>query len=328
MKKQLCILLLLAAGIFCAYAGGSPTVGIAWKGGKHSEALLKALDTVGIHYVFLDQVTADFLSYDAVNNDDAGKASYCQRQKLSAGMTNKQGMLKTAQAKKVKKQGWKASNVLQIVEGVDAVLFPGGEDVSPTLYGRADKQDNASKTINATRDVSDYLLMRYCIDNDIPTLGICRGMQVMGIASGSQMIQDMGLYYKAHGEEYADTHLKGKGRKYTARHDVAISAGSLACKVIGKTYWEKVFSAHHQAVFIDPKYTEAGLVVSGTAAVGGDDPADWKCTAEIVERTDKTFMLGIQSHPELATKGTPDVSAEDFEICIRVFTALKDQISK
>lgn len=297
MKKLILFLFVIGIGVG---AFGGAKVGIAWKEGKVSGAVVKALDTCGIEYVLLGRVEADYIKNGALEGKD--------------------GAVSRGNAKKLKKIGWKKSNAAEIAKDIDAIIFTGGEDISPELYGHPEKLDNAGEEVNAVRDVSDFLLMRYCIDNDIPTLGICRGMQMMGVASGAQMLQDMNNYYKARGRDYNNLHRRKKGQKRTARHDVDIKENTLAFKTIGTTHWKNVFSAHHQAVVIDPKYADPCLIASGTTT---DQDIT---TIEIIERSDKKFMLGIQSHPELATKATPDVSPEDFEICKRVFTALKNQL--
>lgn len=66
--------------------------------------------------------------------------------------------------------------------------------------------------INATRDISDYTLMAYCLSKDVPTLGACRGMQVMSIVSGTGFIQDIPAYYQAKGKTYDDSHRDARGR--------------------------------------------------------------------------------------------------------------------
>ena len=77
------------------------------------------------------------------------------------------------------------------MQGIDGVFFTGGEDVSPSLFAKPQTEANEGEEINATRDISDYTLMAYCLENDVPTLGACRGEQVLGIVSGAGFIQDI-----------------------------------------------------------------------------------------------------------------------------------------
>lgn len=56
------------------------------------------------------------------------------------------------------------------------------------------------------RDISDFLLMRYALTNDIHMLCICRGMQILGACSGASIIADLGIYFERKGIEYDDSH--------------------------------------------------------------------------------------------------------------------------
>ena len=79
---------------------------------------------------------------------------------------------------------------------------------------------------NAERDVSDYLTMSYCLDNDIPVMGLCRGMQMLPVISGAEMIQDLPAYFAESGIKYDYQHRNEKKsadsyRDY-AHHDVTV----------------------------------------------------------------------------------------------------------
>lgn len=63
---------------------------------------------------------------------------------------------------------------------------------------------------NAERDISDYLTMAYCLDNDIPVMGFCRGMQMLSVVSGAEVIQDVPAYFAELGLEYNDEHNNRK----------------------------------------------------------------------------------------------------------------------
>ena len=115
-------------------------------------------------------------------------------------------MLKQEYADQIKAKNLANSNVGEAMAGIDGVFFTGGEDVSPTLFKVPQKEANMGEEINATRDISDYTLMAYCLSKDVPTLGACRGMQVMSIVSGTGFIQDIPAYYQAKGKTYDDSH--------------------------------------------------------------------------------------------------------------------------
>ena len=135
-------------------------------------------------------------------------------------------MLKQEYADQIKAKNLANSNVGEAMAGIDGVFFTGGEDVSPSLFKVPQKEDNMGEEINATRDISDYTLMAYCLSKDVPTLGACRGMQVMSIVSGTGFIQDIPAYYQAKGKTYDDSHrmpADAPDRDY-ARHVVDIKA--------------------------------------------------------------------------------------------------------
>lgn len=133
-------------------------------------------------------------------------------------------MLKQAYADQIKAKNFANTNVAQVMAEVDGVFFTGGEDISPSLFAEPQKEANHGEEINATRDISDYTLMAYCIQQDIPSFAACRGMQMMSIVSGADFIQDIPDYFAAQGAEYNDLHrmpADAPNRDY-ARHDVDI----------------------------------------------------------------------------------------------------------
>ena len=183
-------------------------------------------------------------------------------------------------------------NVAEVMENVDGVFFTGGEDISPSLFAKPQAEANHGEEINATRDISDYTLMSYCIANDVPTFAACRGMQMMSIVSGADFIQDIPDYYASLGAEYNDLHrmpADAPNRDY-ARHDVdIIDKDSWVYKIVGDTVLENVSSWHHQAV----KSVEGTdlTVVAKTTDNGVD-------IIEGVENKNNTFCVGMQFHPE------------------------------
>ena len=187
---------------------------------------------------------------------------------------------------------------------------------------------NEGEEINATRDISDYMLMAYCLEKDVPTFAVCRGEQVMSIVSGCTFIQDIPNYYKEQGATYNDSHRMPVGapdRTY-ARHDVVINkdASKWLYKIVGSTELKNVSSWHHQAV---GGVEGTNLTVVSTATIDGVE------IIEAVERQDKTFCLGVQFHPEndckfvLYTK-TPEKALCDYETCLNFFEMLVEYAGK
>lgn len=205
------------------------------------------------------------------------------------------------------------------MKGVDGVFFTGGEDVSPSLFAVPQAEANEGEEINATRDISDYSLMAYCIANDVPTLAACRGEQVMGIVSGCTFIQDIPNYFKAKGVTYDDTHRMpvGTPNRTYARHDVTISENSKwLYDIVGNTTLKNVSSWHHQVI---NGVEGTNLTVVATTDVNGLE------TVEAIEIQGNTFCLGVQFHPENDAKLVLVDGKEapcDFETCMSFFRTL------
>jgi len=293
-----------------------PVIGISWSyNGQNYDSHKTIFKTVGAIPVELDQVTSTAVKYDAEG-------------KIESAYLEESGMLKQEYADKVKEKDLTASNVGAVMQAIDGVFFTGGEDVSPSLFKVPEKEKNEGEEINATRDISDYMLMAYCLEKDVPTFAVCRGEQVMSIVSGCTFIQDIPNYYKEQGKTYNDTHrmpADAPNRTY-ARHDVVINkdASKWLYKIVGSTELKNVSSWHHQAV---GGVEGTNLTVVSTATIDGVE------IIEAVERQDKTFCLGVQFHPEndckfvLYTK-TPEKALCDYETCLNFFEMLVEYAGK
>ena len=265
---------------------GTPVIGIAWRADTDSEFftnICKAVEAAGASWVMLDQVQSADLDYDTDG-------------RLTQGVTAL-GSLDEAAAKRVRVNTWHDSNAGSAVGTVSTVLFTGGEDVSPTLYYDPELWHGnvAEIDYNAERDVSDYLTMTYCLDHDIPVMGFCRGMQMLSVVSGAEVIQDVPAYFAELGLEYNDEHNNRKAspdsyRDY-APHDIRVVPDSFLYEMTGTETLTGCPSWHHQAV---KSVDNTRLVVTGYTETDGIQ------MIEAVERTDKTFAVGLQFHPEAA----------------------------
>lgn len=266
---------------------GSVRIGIAWVEDTDAEFctnIASAIEEAGGEPVFLDQVVDYDLEYE--------------NGRVSAKGVSPDDYLNTDYSEIIKRNTYRNSNAAEVAAGVDAVVFPGGEDISPMLL--KDPEDwigiEAEKDFNATRDVSDYLLMAYCIDKDLPTMGFCRGMQMMSVVSGASMIQDIPAFFEERNTVYHFEHRNEKNaadsyRDY-APHDITIiDTDSHLYDIFGCTTVKAVPSWHHQAV---KGVDGTKLRVSSVCNTGGYD------IIESVERTDKQFVVGYQFHPEAA----------------------------
>ncbi len=165
-----------------------------------------------------------------------------------------------------------AEEMLSIVDGL---LFPGGDDVDPMRYG--EPPSPRLGRVNPLLDAMEMNLAEKALATDIPILGICRGCQVVTVASGGTLVQDIPSQV-----EGAMKHNQLAPRWY-GTHEVVLEQGSLAARVFGRTRLV-VNSFHHQSI----KNPGNMLVISGKAPDG---------VAETLE-SGKDFRLLLQWHPE------------------------------
>ena len=294
MKRLAMILMMLIlATTFCCASQAEivqfpekPVIGIAWRADTDSEFFTNvctAIEAAGGNWVMLDQVRSPDLAYT-------------EEGKLTEGVSET-GALDEVAAKYVRCNSWDESNAAEAVGNVSAVIFTGGEDVSPALYYTPEEWHGIEeeRDYNAERDISDYLTMDYCLDHEIPVMGFCRGMQMLCVLSGAEVVQDIPTWFEEMGLEYDYTQRNQKAtpesyRDYAA-HDVYLAEGSIAREIFGMDVLSGCPSWHHQAV----------RNVDGTRMdVTGYTEEDGVKIIEIVERRDRTFAIGFQFHPEAA----------------------------
>ena len=289
-----------------------PVVAIAWSNNQESYSFRSTLETVekaGAEPVVLDMVESDALTYEEDGDLAEGKDS--------------NNMLESSAAKQVKRSGWRNSNAEEVMEDIDCIIFPGGADVSPTLYRNEQKWHGIENDTDysAERDVSDYLLMSYCIDNDIPTLCICRGMQMLSVVSGADMAQDIGQWFSQKGVKYTGLH-RDPEKKDLVPHEVDLTSDdSLLYEMVGVDRLTGCPSWHHQAV----------KSVKGTRLkVTAYTRTDGIKVIEGVERKDKDFIVGLQFHPEVAVRKVAEKEDNagdfmDYDTALSFFTELIEE---
>lgn len=167
-----------------------------------------------------------------------------------------------------------ASDLLGRLSGL---VLSGGNDVDPALYG-APRHPKVSHVVRE-RDDFEIALAREALRRDLPLLAICRGHQVLNVACGGTLVQDIPSEL-----ERAVDHDPERERWETA-HDVRIRAGTRLREILGKDT-VAVNSFHHQAV----KDLGRGLVASAHATGDG--------VVEGLEAEGRRFVLGVQWHPE------------------------------
>ncbi len=265
---------------------------VAWSNNQTSQSFtgtLCAIKAIGAEPVVLDQALSADLVYDQNN--------------MLVDAKDEHGILTSGAAKRVKINTWNGSNVEKMMENVDYVVFPGGSDICPTLYYNEQQWHGIMGDTNysAERDVSDYILLSYCLDQDIPILGICRGMQMLSVVSGAEMIQDIPQWYDEQGIKTSFLHRDPEKRAFVAHQVTIPSTESLIYQIMHADSIEGAPSWHHQAV---KGVDNTRLVVTAYTETDG------KRIVEAVERPDKTFCLGIQFHPEVAVRKWIDKEAD------------------
>jgi putative glutamine amidotransferase len=168
-----------------------------------------------------------------------------------------------------------------VLESLDGVLFSGGGDIDPANWGA---KKHPSTDIDPARDTAELMLMKAALEMDLPTLGICRGMQVMAVVGGGSLHQHLPdlIGHDRHRASPGTDPLAADAAAY-GRHDVVIKTGTQAHRLLGSHL--TVNSFHHQAVD-DP----------GTFTPTGWCPDDR--VIEIIEDPRRSFALGVQWHPE------------------------------
>ena len=294
-----------------ASAGDKVRVGIAWQPNAGSyERVVMSIEQAGGEAVILPQLRPAGFEYDGMV--------------LSAKYVDEIGVLRQEYADFVKTHTYHETDADALMSGVQAVVFLGGGDVSSTLLASPQTWHGIAEDspADAMRDVSEYLTMAYCLDHDIPVLGLCRGMQMRGVVSGAPLIQDLPTYFEGLGKPYHDQHRMqrdAKGNRYYTPHDVVVTdSTSLLFSIAGADRISHVPSWHHQVV---------GDVTGTPLKVTGVTPTDGVDIIEAIERTDKHFALGVQFHPEEAVRkhltGAPDADRfMPLDEALKYFTAL------
>jgi putative glutamine amidotransferase len=167
--------------------------------------------------------------------------------------------------------------------GVAGVLLSGGGDVDPARYAAA---RGLAGEIDAQRDAFELALVRRARERGLPTLCICRGLQVANVAFGGTLVNDIGATFGAASAALHRRIIDGESdRGLIAGHEVRIDPRSLLARIVGDAPIV-TGSRHHQSL----------------AAVAGDLAVAASTADGIVEAVDarfpSPFWLGVQWHPE------------------------------
>lgn len=175
---------------------------------------------------------------------------------------------------------------------IDGVLLSGGSDIDPASYGEV---NTAARESDGRRDELELALVRRALREELPVLGICRGLQLLNVAFGGRLVQ------------HVEGHRPADHDGVLQHSDLRIAAGSRLAAAVG-TGPLTVNSRHHQAVTRET--LAPGLRV--TAMVGE--------LVEAFEVSDHGWVVGVQWHPERTAEVSP--------AALGVFDALVDQASR
>ena len=181
-----------------------------------------------------------------------------------------------------------------VLSVIDGLVMTGGEDFDPLKWFGEEPIRGLGEVV-PSRDEFDVKLVRAAVAKGIPVLGICRGEQLLAVAFGGSLWQDIPSQVK---DSYVK-HRQGSTTGTVGTHSIAIEKGSLLSNVLDGRTSAVVNSFHHQAIKAVPK----GFKVVATAADG---------IIEAVERSGRlapqfgdggALILGVQFHPEVITNG-------------------------
>ena len=177
------------------------------------------------------------------------------------------------------------SVIAEYVELCDGFLFCGGGDITPLLFGQ-EPMSGIGKT-DITLDLFQIRLMKLILEKEKPVLAICRGMQVLNVACGGTIYQDLN-------ETDFETinHMQTSLSRKDISHKVTFASKSHIHQMLGPFAYTNSF--HHQAIDRVGK----DLVVTGTT---GDD------IVEAIEMPSHSFVLGVQWHPESMLDSAPNM---------------------
>ena len=173
-----------------------------------------------------------------------------------------------------------------IFDELDGVFLPGGADIDPASYA-AEPHKLCDKT-DPARDRVELLLARWAIAEGKPVLGVCRGLQLINVAAGGTLYQDLGEQCTGSMKhDYFPFGGSGHTRDYLA-HEIRIAEGTRLAGTFGRTS-VKVNSMHHQGV----RELGQGLVATAWAPDG---------LVEGLEGASDAYLVAVQWHPESLTE--------------------------
>lgn len=164
------------------------------------------------------------------------------------------------------------------IKKCNGIVLTGGVDSHPKFYNNARLDYPGADAFNETRDEFELRILDFALTHQLPVLGICRGMQLINIALGGNMIQDLE-------EKGKNNHRSSNG--IDGVHEIVIHKSSLLYSIV-KLDSGKVNSAHHQGL---GRIAEELMI----SAVSPDEVPE---AIEFKDKLNHGFLLGVQWHPE------------------------------
>ena len=182
----------------------------------------------------------------------------------------------------------------QVVAQLDGIVFTGGEDFAPAYFGEEEHEHLGE--VNVNRDTYDLTLFKLASDRNIPTLGICRGLQLINVGMGGTLYQDLPS------QKPSDINHRQQEAGTVATHSVSVVEGSLMHQILGEKEIQ-VNTFHHQAI----KKLAPGLKIVGWAN---------DSVPEMIEAYPNRQILGTQFHPEIFTANGDKLLGKLFQFLI------------
>lgn len=166
-----------------------------------------------------------------------------------------------------------------LYDAADGLLLTGGGDINPARYGEAPIPELGF--VDEERDAAELELARWALEDNKPVLAICRGHQVLNVACGGSLYQDLPAQYPDSLNHYES---RDRGIRGLATHELDVAPGTRLAAAIGEGA-HPVNTHHHQAV----KVLGEGLEITGRAEDG---------VVEAIELKSHSWAVGVQCHPE------------------------------
>ena len=193
-----------------------------------------------------------------------------------------------------------------IVSSIDALIMTGGPDFDPLLYGEEPLRANGD--IVPTRDDFDIKLVRAAVAKGIPVLGICRGEQVLSVAFGGTLWQDIPSQIATSTIKHRQAGTPGS----YPTHTINIEKGSFLYKALGNVETSRVNSFHHQAI----KDVPAGFKVVALSKDGIIEAVERTAPLAKEYKDGGNIIIGTQFHPEILSTGSASPFVGIFRIIV------------